>query len=42
MSARRGAALLRSYDSLEVLIGIQNIPSGMVGVDLVILNKTGP
>ncbi len=31
-----------AFDSIEVLIGIQNVPSGMVGVDAAILNKTGP
>ncbi len=31
-----------AFDSIEVLIGIKDVPSGMVGVDAAILNKTGP
>ncbi len=31
-----------AFDSIQVLIGIQNVPSGMIGVDAAILNKTGP
>ena len=31
-----------AFDSIEVIIGIQNVPSGMVGVDAAILTKTGP
>ncbi len=30
-----------AFDSIEVIIGIQNVPSGMVGVDAAVLNKTG-
>ncbi len=30
------------FDSIVVLIGIQNVPSGLVGVDAAVLNKTGP
>ena len=31
-----------AFDSIEVIIGIQNVASGMVGVDAAVLNKTGP
>ena len=30
-----------AFDSIEVIIGIQNVASGMVGVDVAVLNKTG-
>ncbi len=31
-----------AFDSIEISIGILNVPSGKVGVDAAILNKTGP
>ncbi len=31
-----------AFDNIEVIIGIQNVTGGMVGVDAAILNKTGP
>ena len=31
-----------AFDRIEVLIGIQKVSTGMVGVDAAILNKTGP
>ena len=30
-----------AFDSIEVVIGIQNVASGRVGVDVAVLNKTG-
>ena len=30
-----------AFDSIEISIGILNVPSGMVGVDMAVLNKTG-
>ncbi len=31
-----------AFDRIDVLIGIQKVSTGMVGVDAAILNKTGP
>ncbi len=31
-----------AFDSIEVFIGIQNVPSGLAGVDAAIMTKTGP